>query len=82
MFDHRDKIMLRVLGLCNIHFHHKFSFHSHLHSDPYVKVYLMIDGKKVNKKKTTVKKGDDCPIYNEAMIFSVPATVLEVRSLK
>ncbi|XP_071825323.1 synaptotagmin-12-like isoform X1 [Apostichopus japonicus] len=47
--------------------------------DPYVKVYLMIDGKKINKKKTSVKKGDECPIYNEAMIFSVPSNLLETN---
>ena len=47
-------------------------------SDPFVKVYLLQNGKKVSKKKTTVKRGEQHPIFNEAMIFSVPATALPV----
>ena len=47
-------------------------------TDPFVKVYLLQNGKKVSKKKTTVKRGEKCPIFNEAMIFSVPSSVLSV----
>ena len=43
-----------------------------------MKVYLLQNGKKVSKKKTTVKRGEKSPIFNEAMIFSVPSTVLSV----
>jgi hypothetical protein len=50
----------------------------HFFSDPFVKVYLLQNGKKVNKKKTTVKRGEQSPIFNEAMIFSVPASALPV----
>lgn len=39
---------------------------------PSHKVYLLKDHKKVSKKKTSVKRSDNCPIYNESMIFSVP----------
>ena len=39
----------------------------------------MQNGKKISKKKTTVKRGEKNPIFNEAMIFSVPATALPVR---
>ena len=46
--------------------------------DPFVKVYLLQNGKKVSKKKTTVKRCEKTPIFNEAMIFSVPSTVLSV----
>lgn len=34
------------------------------------------DDKKVSKKKTSVKRADSCPIFNEAMIFSVPPYML------
>lgn len=55
----------------------------HLHPltrpDPYVKVYLLQDGRKMSKKKTAVKRDDPNPVFNEAMIFSVPAIVLQVR---
>lgn len=47
--------------------------------DPYVKVYLLQDGRKMSKKKTAVKRDDPNPVFNEAMIFSVPAIVLQVR---
>ncbi|KFP81833.1 Synaptotagmin-12, partial [Acanthisitta chloris] len=46
-------------------------------ADPFVKVYLLQDGRKISKKKTAVKRGDTNPVFNEAMIFSVPAIVLQ-----
>ncbi|EOA93598.1 Synaptotagmin-12, partial [Anas platyrhynchos] len=48
-------------------------------ADPFVKVYLLQDGRKISKKKTAVKRDDNNPVFNEAMIFSVPAIVLQVR---
>lgn len=33
----------------------------------------------MSKKKTAVKRDDPNPVFNEAMIFSVPAIVLQVR---
>ncbi|EEB19763.1 synaptotagmin-10, putative [Pediculus humanus corporis] len=50
-------------------------------SDPYVKVYLMCEGKRIKKKKTTVKKSTLFPIYNEALMFDVPAENVEDVSL-
>ncbi|KAJ8314457.1 hypothetical protein KUTeg_006607 [Tegillarca granosa] len=50
--------------------------------DPFVKVYLMQNSKKISKKKTTVKRGERHPIFNEAMIFSVPATALPTVQLR
>ncbi|XP_010015359.1 PREDICTED: synaptotagmin-12, partial [Nestor notabilis] len=46
-------------------------------ADPFVKVYLLQDGRKISKKKTAVKRDDTNPVFNEAMIFSVPAIVLQ-----
>ncbi|NP_001161666.1 synaptotagmin B-like protein [Saccoglossus kowalevskii] len=51
-------------------------------ADPFVKVYLLQNGKKISKKKTVVKKDERCPIYNEAMIFSVPSSVLQSVTLR
>ncbi|NWV66523.1 SYT12 protein, partial [Malurus elegans] len=51
-------------------------------ADPFVKVYLLQDGRKISKKKTVVKRGDTNPVFNEAMIFSVPAIVLQELSLR
>ncbi|XP_050300197.1 synaptotagmin-12 [Anthonomus grandis grandis] len=48
----------------------------------FVKVYLMQQNKKVNKKKTTTKKGERCPIFNEAMMFSVPAHTLNTIQMR
>ena len=47
-------------------------------TDPFVKVYLLQDGRKISKKKTSTKRDDTNPIFNEAMIFSVPSVVLQV----
>jgi hypothetical protein len=40
-------------------------------SDPYVKVLLLINGKKVRKKKTSVVPNTLNPIYNESMEFDL-----------
>ncbi|XP_018362094.1 PREDICTED: synaptotagmin-10-like isoform X2 [Trachymyrmex cornetzi] len=50
-------------------------------SDPYVKVYLLCQGKRIKKKKTTVKKNTLYPIYNEALVFDVPSDNVEDVSL-
>ncbi|BET02087.1 Hypothetical protein NTJ_14905 [Nesidiocoris tenuis] len=50
--------------------------------DPYVKVYLLKNGKKVHKKKTQSKRAEPCPIFNEAMIFSVPNNFLQCVELR
>ncbi|XP_063148989.1 synaptotagmin-12 [Candoia aspera] len=51
-------------------------------ADPFVKVYLLQDGRKISKKKTAIKRDDTNPVFNEAMIFSVPAIVLQELSLR
>ncbi|KAK9708302.1 C2 domain [Popillia japonica] len=50
--------------------------------DPFVKVYLLQHGKKIHKKKTSTKKTEKCPIFNEAMMFSVPAHSLQTIQLR
>lgn len=46
--------------------------------DFFVKVYLLQQGKKQHKKRTTIKRGEKSPIFNEAIIFNVPAHSLQV----
>ena len=41
----------------------------------------MCEGKRIKKKKTTVKKSTLFPIYNEALMFDVPAENVEDVSL-
>ncbi|ESN93834.1 synaptotagmin 7b [Helobdella robusta] len=50
-------------------------------SDPYVKVWLMHDGKKVEKKKTETKEKDLNPTFNETMMFTVPYERIRQTSL-
>ena len=47
-------------------------------TDHVPKVYLLQQGKKIHKKKTSVKKGEESPIFNEAIIFNVPTHTLQV----
>ncbi|XP_069167746.1 uncharacterized protein [Procambarus clarkii] len=51
-------------------------------ADPFVKVYVLQNGKKVMKKKTSIKKDTRSPVFNEAMIFSVPAPALHNIQLR
>lgn len=45
--------------------------------DPYCKVYLMCQGKKLRKRKTTVKKSCLCPVWNESVVFDVPSEMVQ-----
>ncbi|XP_022079221.1 synaptotagmin-12-like isoform X2 [Acanthaster planci] len=51
-------------------------------ADPFVKVYLLQGGKKISKKKSSIKRGDNCPIFNEAMMFAVPSNILDKVTIR
>ncbi|XP_018011377.1 synaptotagmin-12 [Hyalella azteca] len=51
-------------------------------ADPFVKVYILQHGKKIMKKKTSVKKDSNSPVFNEAMIFNIPAPALHTIQLR
>ncbi|XP_029194456.2 synaptotagmin-6-like [Acropora millepora] len=44
--------------------------------NPFVKVVLLFDGKKVKKKKTSTRRQENNPVYNECMMFDVPPDLL------
>ncbi|CAB1336615.1 unnamed protein product [Coregonus sp. 'balchen'] len=50
-------------------------------SYPYVKVSLICDGRRLKKKKTTIKKNTLNPTYNEAIIFDIPPDSMDHVSL-
>ncbi len=50
--------------------------------DPYVRIILIQEGKKVQKKKSTVKKQTLSPYYNEQFVFKVPPDKIELSALQ
>ena len=50
-------------------------------SDPYVKVLLLINGKKIRKRKTSVVFNSLNPVYNECIEFDLSAEDLDQTDL-
>jgi len=50
-------------------------------SDPYVKINLMMNGKRLKKKKTTVKKNTLSPYYNESFRWNFFVTEISIDQL-
>lgn len=53
----------------------------HLISDVYVKVYLVVNGKRVKKKKSNRREINN-PVWNEALSFSLPSANLQEASIE
>ncbi|NWI14221.1 SYT3 protein, partial [Crypturellus soui] len=50
-------------------------------ADPYVKASLMAEGRRLKKRKTSIKKNTLNPSYNEALVFDVPHASVHSVSL-
>ncbi|KAG4066040.1 hypothetical protein HA402_001287 [Bradysia odoriphaga] len=46
-------------------------------SDPYVKVSVLHNGKKIKKRKTGVYRSTVCPVFNEALTFDISKDILK-----
>lgn len=47
--------------------------------DPFVKVVLQHNGKRIKKKKTTVKQNTLNPYFNESFSFEIPFAQIQVQ---
>ncbi|KAB0798857.1 hypothetical protein PPYR_06737 [Photinus pyralis] len=50
--------------------------------DPIVKVYLLVSGKRVKKKKTAARKNTRNPVWNEALSFSLSSSNLSNAAIE
>lgn len=56
-----------------------YVFNKILFLDPYVKIYLMMQNKRLEKKKTTIKMKTLNPYYNENFTYDVTPEKMQVR---
>lgn len=68
----------RLLNISEQNFLFFFPPSSFRLADPYVKISMMLNGKRVKKKKTTIKKCTLNPYYNESFTFEVPFEQIQV----
>lgn len=50
-------------------------------ADPYVKIWLMRDGKKIEKRKTAIQEKCLNPVYNETFMFCIPYEYIRQTTL-
>ncbi|KAF4524532.1 hypothetical protein B566_EDAN002805 [Ephemera danica] len=79
-FSHYDKYCLIAYrcGYCKTNSLHVKCITNY----PYVKVYLLIDGKRMKKKKTAARKENCNPVWNEALSFNVAASNLSSAAIE
>lgn len=51
-------------------------------SDPYVKVSLIHNGKKIKKRKSGVYRNTVCPVFNEALTFDISKDILKTSLIE
>lgn len=51
-------------------------------SDPYVKVSLIQNGKKIKKRKSGVYRNTICPVFNEALTFDISKDTLKTCTVE
>jgi hypothetical protein len=60
----------KLISMSNILYkcHVLFEFYS----GPYFKIYMFYKGQRLIKKKSTIKRTTQCPVYNECFTFNIP----------
>lgn len=49
--------------------------------DPFVKINFLVDGTRISKKRTHMKKRTLNPVYNESFVFDLPSTVVDLHNV-
>ncbi|XP_050548690.1 synaptotagmin-4 [Daktulosphaira vitifoliae] len=50
-------------------------------ADPFVKINFLVDGTRISKKRTHMKKRTLNPVYNESFVFDLPSSVVDLQNV-
>ncbi|XP_050442519.1 synaptotagmin-4 [Adelges cooleyi] len=50
-------------------------------ADPFVKINFLVDGTRISKKRTHMKKRTLNPVYNESFVFDLPTSVVDLQNV-
>jgi len=71
------KIKFKKMLICK----HIIVYHCCIILDPFVKINFLVDGTRISKKRTHMKKRTLNPVYNESFVFDLPSSIVDLQNV-